>query len=169
MDSLSIASLMSSLLAGGTTSLLALAAFPLGVLIIAWLLNRADQTAASQLVANAGIAFGLGAVLAMICSLVVASGRGVDIWADVGVPWLLIPFYLVVAGFFVENWVHPGRQESIRTKIRRGAAVVIVLSVVFWLMWRMQIFMVVLTNVLGLLLFLAAIMGILYYMVRKVV
>ncbi|MBL4685092.1 MAG: hypothetical protein JKY37_10925 [Nannocystaceae bacterium] len=166
MDSLSAASLLSSLLAAGATSLVVLGGVPLAVLLVAWLLKRAGLTRASQFVANAGVAFGLAAVIVLVTSLIVGKA---SVWNDVGIPWLLVPFYLVVAGFIVEHWVHPDTQEGIRGPIRRAVLTVIVLSVLFWVMSRTKIWVVVLTNFVGLLLFLAVIVGILYFMARKIV
>lgn len=169
MAPVSIAEIMRSLLDGGTTTLAALGAFPAVIGLIAWLLNKRGQERASQLVANGGIAVGLMAIVVLICTLIYGSNHGVSAIEDVSVIWFGVPIYLTVAGFFVEHWVHPGRQEAIRTQIRGGVLIVIVLVVLYWLLSRMRVWMLVHTSVLGLVFFVAALVGILYYLVRKFV
>lgn len=160
---------MRALLDGGTTSLSVLGLLPVAVGLLAWLLAKRGQERVSQLVANAGIAVGLMALLVMICALIWTSRHGMSVVEDVGLVWLIVPVYLVVAGFFVEHWVHPGRQENIRSQIRGAVLIVIVLAVLYWLLSRMRIWMLVHTGVLGLVLFIAALVGILYFLVRKAV
>ncbi|MEM9456375.1 MAG: hypothetical protein AAGF11_19490 [Myxococcota bacterium] len=166
---MSIADLMHAILDGGTNSLLAIGLFPAVVGLVAWLLAKRGQERVSQLVANAGIAFGLMALLVMICALIWSSQHGMSVIEDVGLVWLLAPIYLVVAGFFVEHWVHPGRQENIRAKIRGVILILIVLAVLYWLLSRMRVWMLVHTGVLGLVFFIAALVGILYFLVRKTI
>lgn len=165
----SLADLFRALLDGGTTSLLVLASIPAVVGLVAWQLARSRQVRASQLVANAGIALGLMAMLVLLCALIWAGQHGKSVVEDVGVVWLLVPVYLVVAGFVVEHWVHPGRQEGIRAQIRGGVLIVIVLAVLYWVLSKLRILMLVHTGVLGLLLFVGALVGILYFLLRKVV
>lgn len=160
---------MRSLVDGGATSLALLGALPVAVGVVAWLLARSGRGRASQLVANAGIAVGLMALVMALCAIIWSARQGLSVVADVGVVWLLLPIYLVVAGFLVEHWVHPGHQENIRAQIRSTWLVVIVLAVVYWLLSTMRVWMVVHTGVLGLLLFLGALVGIFYVLMRKVV
>jgi hypothetical protein len=160
---------MRTLLEGGDTSLAVLGGFPLAVGGVAWLLNKRGQERVSQLVANAGIAVGLMALLVMLCALIWTTQQGTSVVQSVGVVWLLVPIYMVVAGFFVEHWVHPGSQENIRARVRAVLLIVIVLAVLYWLLSRMRIWMVVHTGVLGLVLFVGALVGILYVLVRKAV
>lgn len=166
---MSIADLMRSLVDGGATSFAILGALPVGVGVVAWLLARSGRGRASQLVANAGIAVGLMALVVAFCAIIWSAQRGLSVVEDVGVEWLLLPIYLVVAGFLVEHWVHPGHQEDIRAQIRAAMLVVIVLAVVYWLLSTMRVWMLVHTGVLGLLLFLGALVGIFYVLVRKLV
>lgn len=160
---------MRALVAEGTTTLTVIALLPIGVGLGSWQLAKREQGRASQLVANFGIGVGLMAMLVLLCALVWASQHGASVVEDVGVAWLLAPVYLVVAGFVVEHWVHPGRQEGIRAQIRGGALIVIVLTVLYWLLSRMRIWMLVHTGVLGLLLLVAALVGILYFLMRKAI
>ena len=166
---MSIADLMRSLVDGGATSLAVLGALPVAVGVVAWLLARSGRGRASQLVANAGIAVGLMAGVVALCALIWYSQQGSSIVENVGVEWLLLPLYLVVAGFFVEHLVHPGHQEDIRAQIRSALLAVIVLAVLYWLLSTMRVWMMVHTGVLGLLLFIGALIGIFYVLVRRLV
>lgn len=166
---MSMADLMRSLVDGGATSLAVLGALPVAVGVVAWLLARSGRGRASQLVANAGIAVGLMALVVAFCAIIWSAQQGLSVVEDVGVVWLLLPVYLTVAGFLVENWVHPGHQEDIRAQIRGAMLVVIVLAVVYWLLSSMRVWMLVHTGILGLLLFLGALVGIFYVLVRKLV
>ncbi|MCA9712601.1 MAG: hypothetical protein KDK70_42630 [Myxococcales bacterium] len=166
---MSIADLMRLLLDGGTTSLLVLGLLPAGIGAISWTLAKRGLTRASQLVANAGIALGLLALVVMLCALMWGAQHGTSAVEDVSVAWLLLPPYLVVAGFLVEHWVHPGRQEHIRAQIRGAFLVVIVLTVLYWLLSRLRVWVLVHTGILGLLLLLGALVGILYMLVRKAI
>lgn len=166
---MSIADLMRMLFDGGSTTLAAIGLLPVGVGAISWLLAKREQERASQIVANAGIAIGLMALLVMICALIWGSQHDISVIEDVGIVWLLAPVYLVVAGFFVEHWVHPGKQENIRAQIRGALLIVIVLAVLYWLLARMRVWMLVHTGILGLIMFIAALVGILYFLVRKAI
>ena len=166
---MSLADLMRALLDGGSTSLVVLGALPVAVGGVAWLLARSGRGRASQLVANAGIAVGLMAVAVALFSILWSASNGVSVVRDVGVEWLLLPVYLVVAGFMIENWLHPGHQEEIRGQVRAGLLAVIVLAVLYWLLSTMRVWMMVHTGVLGLLLFVGALIGIFYLLVRRVV
>lgn len=161
---------MRSLVDGGTTTLAVFGLMPVAVGLVCWLLAKRGQERASQLIANAGIAVGLMALLVVICALIWTSHQqGMSIVEDVGIVWMALPIYLVVAGFFVEHWVHPGRQENIRGQIRSALLVVIVLAVLYWALSRMRIWMLVHTGILGFILFIGALVGILYVLVRKAV
>lgn len=166
---MSISDLIGSLVDGGTTSLVLLGALPLVVWAIAWTLAKQEQTRLSQLVANAGIALGLMSLLVLLCAIIWGSQHGMSVVTDVPIVWLLLPAYLVVMGFLVESWVHPGHQEAIRGQIRGALLIVIVLAVLYWLLSRMRVWMLVHTGILGLILFIAALVGILYFLVRKAV
>ncbi len=154
---------------GGGTSLAGLALLPVGIGGgAAWLHGRGDRRA-SQWVANLGIAVALGVVLATACSMMWARAHGVDLLADVGVGWFVVPVWMVVAAVWIEARLHPGRQETLRRPVRRAIAIVIVLALLYWLLSTMRVWMMVHTGVMGLLLFLAAIAGLLYVLVRRAV
>lgn len=160
---------MRALVDGGSTTLAIIAALPFVVGLVSWQLAKRGQVRASQLAANTGIAIGLMALLVLLCTLAWASEHGTSVITDVGVVWLVAPLYLVVAGFVVENAVHPGHQEGIRGQIRGGLLIVIVLALLYWLLSRMKVWMLVHTGVLGLLLFIGALVGLLYFLMRKAI
>ena len=160
---------MRSLVAGGAITLGILAAVPVVVGLVAWLLDGQGQKRVSQIVANAGIAFGLLSVVVLVCTLIWGARHGMSAVEDVGVVWLLIPVYLTVAGFVVEHKIHPDRQETIRAQIRRGVLIVIVLALVYWVVSRMRFWALIHTSWMGLVFFLAVLAGILYFLVRKLI
>ncbi len=153
----------------GSTSLLVIGLWPVAIGLVSWLLRKRNQDRASQLVANIGIAIGLMAMLVLACTLIWIFEQGGSIVEEVDVLWMVAPVYMVVAGFFVEHWVHPGHQDAIRGQIRGGVLIVIVLAVLYWLLSRMRIWMLVHTGIFGLLLFIVALVGILYFLVRKAI
>jgi hypothetical protein len=165
----SIVDVVQTVVEGGTRSLVALALVPCGLGLVAWLLARVGNRSASQLVANLGIALGLGSVLVTICALVWAAEHGTSPLADVPAVWWLVPIWLVAASLFVEHRLHPGRQEWVRAPIRRAMLVVIVLAVVYWLLSTMRVWMLVHTGILGLLVFLAVLVGLFYVLARRVI
>jgi len=166
---MSLADIMRSLVDGGGTSLAVLGALPAVVGLVAWGLAKSGRRRASQLVANAGIAVGLMALVVAVCAIVWFAQHGRSVVADVSVVWLVLPVYLDLAGFLVEHWVHPGHQEDIRAQLRAAALMVIVLAVIYWLLSTLRVYMLVHTGVFGLLLFLGALVGIFYVLVRKLV
>lgn len=165
----SMADLMRALLGGGASSLVILLAVPFGFGAIAWMLARGGNRRASQSVANLGIAVGLGAVLLAICSLVWLSHQGGSTVTDVPVTWLLAPVWMLGAAIVIEHRIHPGRQEAVRARVRGGAIMVIGFAVIYWLLSAMRVFMLVHTGVLGLLGFVAALIGLGWVMLRRVV
>lgn len=166
---MSIADLMSAMLDGGMTSLAVIGLWPVAIGSICLLLSSQRKVAASQFVANLGIAVGLMSLLLLMCSMIWGWTNGMSMISDVPVLWLLAPFYLLGAGFLLEHRIHPGKQEGIRGKIRGALLIVIVLTVIFWVLARMRIWMMVHTGITGMLLFIAAMIGILYYLVRKAI
>ncbi|MEM7159119.1 MAG: hypothetical protein AAF799_40150 [Myxococcota bacterium] len=164
---MSIADLLHSLVEGGHLSLAVLAAFPLVIGLIAWILDKRGQERVSQLVANSGIAVAVMSVVVLVCALIWSSSHGISM-VDIDLLWMLAPVYLLIASFFVENWIHPGKQDAIRGQIRGVVLIIIVLGVLYWVLSKMQIWMLVHTGLLGLLMFIAALVGILYFLVRKV-
>jgi hypothetical protein len=151
----SIVDVVQTVVEGGTRSLVALALVPCGLGLVAWLLARVGSRSASQLVA--------------ICALVWAAEHGTSPLADVPAVWWLVPIWLVAASLFVEHRLHPGRQEWVRAPIRRAMLVVIVLAVVYWLLSTMRVWMLVHTGILGLLVFLAVLVGLFYVLARRVI
>ena len=166
---MSIADLMHTVVEGGTTSMVLLAALPFVLGLVAWALAKNRQERASQLVANASIALGLMALLVLLCTIIWGASHDLSVIEDIAIPWLVLPPFMVVAAFFVEHWVHPGKQESIRAQIRGALLIVIVLAVLYWLLSTMRVWMMVHTGVLGLIMFIAALIGILYFLVRKAI
>lgn len=166
---MSIGDLMRGLLDGGLTSLAVIGLAPVAIGSLSLMLMGQGKKSWSQLVANIGILIGLVALLLMVCSMIWGSMHGMSLIEDVPVLWFVAPFYLLIAGFVVENRVHPGEQEGVRAKMRGALLIVIVLALLFWLLARMRVWMMVHTGVMGLLMFLAAIVGLLYYLVRKAI
>jgi hypothetical protein len=123
----------------------------------------------SQLVANLGIALGLAALLVQGCAVAWMWRHGRSVLSEVNVLWLVLPTWMLLASWWIEHALHPGAQESIRRRVRTGVLWVIVLAVVYWLLSTMRVWMLVHTGVLGLLLFIAALIGLFYMLVRRAV
>lgn len=155
--------------AGGTTTLMVAALFPLVAGLIAWILNASEYRRASQTVANVTIAIGLVCLGIELCVLFFGGQFGVDVVRDVEIQFFAIPPYLVAAGFLAEHVVHPGRQEALRAQIRTGLLIVIALVVAYFILSRLQLHMLIWTSVFGFLLFVAFVIGLLYVLVRKLV
>lgn len=140
---------------------------PLAIGAVAWLLRKRGDTAASQAVANLGIALGVVAVLVEVCAVIWLSRAG-DL-GDLHIEWALVPVYLLGAAIAAEHLVHPGQQAAIRGRIRSAAVLAMVLGLAYWLLSNMRVYALIHSGFLGLLLFLGALVAIGYVMVRRVV
>lgn len=157
------------LIDGGTKSATMLALLPVALGAAAAGTKHGGQARLSQLLANAGIAIGLAALLVELCAIVWGLQHGRSLLADVGAIWLVLPAWMLAASLWIEHRLHPGAQQSIRRPVRTGLLWVIVLAIVYWLLSTMRVWMLVHTGVLGLLLFLAALVGLFWLLVRKAI
>lgn len=154
---------------GGVITLLIAGLFPIVSTGIAWILNESDYPRASQTVANVSVALGIVSLAVEIIVLVYGRQFGVDVLREVDLSMLFVPPYLVVAGFVGEHWVHPGRQEALRAQIRSGLFALILLFIGYLILSRLHILVLVWTSLFGLLGFLAALLIVLYLMIRAAI
>lgn len=166
---MSIADLLRALVEGGTGSFAIVGATPLAIGGLAWWLAGRGRRQASQRVANLGIALGLAAVLVLLCALGWLSHAGTSVITGVPVAWMLAPAWLLGAAIAIEHALHPGRQEAIRARVRRGLVIVGVVALLYWLLSGMRVWMLVHTGVLGLLLFLAVLVALGWVMIRRAI
>ncbi len=141
--------------------------------LVCWLaygLLLAGREGPSQQVANGGIAIGLAAVILEALAVAYAiSVAKVNPVSDAPAAFLAIPVYLLVAGFAVEHLVHPGEQRAIRQKIRGFLIVGATVAVISAIFSVLRIYMIVLSGMLGFLLFILALVGLSFIMIRRVV
>jgi hypothetical protein len=138
------------------------------VALLSLLLKAAGRLRLSQMVANLGIAIGLAAISVEVLGLLYAMDqRGVDPLAEVSIFLLLAPLYLVIAAMFVEHLIHPGEQESVRRRLRGLIFALIAMVVVYFILSQLSFHMLILTNIFGFVCFIAAIIGILYFVARR--
>lgn len=165
---MTVAELYGAIAGGGTTTAVAILGFPLAVALVSLLLKGAGHRRGSQRVANLGIAVGLAAIAVEVLALVYVMDRhDVDPLSDVSIFILLAPLYLLVAGVVVENVIHPGQQESVRRRIRGAVLTFIVVVVCYYVLGRLGFHMLVLTSITGFILFILALVGILYVVARR--
>lgn len=163
-----VAEMMTSLLDAGMTSALIVAAVPLVVGITAYVLRQQRRHETSQLVANMGIGVGFFALLVVICwTLYAASVKGMI--GSTSVLVFVAPLYLLGAGYGVEHLLHPTQQEEVRGRIRKVLLFVIVLGVLYFILSRLNMHMIIWTNMIGFVFFILALIGILYFLMRRVV
>lgn len=165
---MTLAELYTAAASGGAATMAAVLGFPVVIGLISLALKRAGHHQGSQAVANFGIAIGLAAVAVEILAILYATDRlGVDLVSDVSLFMLIGPAYLLIASVVVENIVHPGPQEAIRRRVRSVALILIVLAVLYFILGKLNLYMLVLTSMAGFLVFLAAIIAVLYYIVHR--
>jgi hypothetical protein len=145
-------------------------AIPLVVAILAALLSAVGARGASQQLANAGIALGLTAVLIELMALAYAiSVVSVNPIAVAPVALLVVPPWLLVAGFVVEHVLHPGRQEAVRRPIRTVGMALASVGVLWAIFGVLRIHMLVFSGMLGFLGFVAVLIGLFWFLLRRVV
>ncbi len=165
---MTVAELMTSILASGGIATAAVGGLPLLVGVVAYLLRASGRASHSQLVANVGIGLGFFSLLVVVCwALYAATVPGLI--GSTNVLVFLAPVYVLVASFGIEHLLHPGEQESVRKRVRKVLLFVIVLGVLYFILSRLNMHMVIWTNIVGFVFFIAALIGILYFLVRKVV
>ncbi len=165
---MTVADLYQGVAGGGTTTVIVVLAIPLVVAVLSLLLKAAGHVRGSQTVANLGIAIGLAALSVEVLGLIYAMDqRGVDPLADVSVFLLLAPLYLVIAAVVVEHVIHPGEQEPVRRRVRGLVFACIALVVCYFILGQLRFHMFILTNIFGFIVFIVAIIGILYVVARR--
>lgn len=165
---MTVAELVTSILDAGEIAITVAAILPLVLGAFSYMLRQQGRNQASQVVANVGIGLGFFSLLVVICWTIYASNVPGMI-GSTNVLVFVVPIYLLVVSFGVEHLLHPGRQESIRERVRKVALFVIVLGVLYLVLSRLDYHMVIWTNVLGFVFFIGALIGILYLLVRRVV
>lgn len=168
MQRMTVADLYQGIAGGGTMTAIVILAIPLILGLLSLLLKGTGHLRASQMVANLGIAIGLAAVSIEVLALIYAMDRsGVDPLADVSIFLLLAPLYLVVAAVVFEHIIHPGEQESVRRRLRGLVLALVAIVVCYLILSQLRFHMLVLTNLFGFICFIAAIIGILYFVARR--
>jgi hypothetical protein len=148
----------------------ALVAIPAVVGAVSVSLRMVGRMPASQQVANAGIALGLSAVLIELMGLAfTASTSGASSIGQLSVAALLGPVWLLVAGFAVEHLVHPGRQEGVRSRVRGGLLVCVVVGVLGAVLSVLKIHMVVFSGIVGFLVFLGVVIATFWILLRYLI
>ena len=75
----------------------------------------------------------------------------------------------VCAAFGIEHLLHPDQQEDVRKRIRSVLLFITILGVLYFILSRLSMHMIIWTNVVGFIFFIVALIGILYFLIRKVV
>jgi hypothetical protein len=168
MHGMTVAELYSVIAGGGNTTVIAILALPLALGLLSLVLKATGHQRGSQRVANFGIAVGLAAIAVEVLALVYVMDRhDVDPLSDVSIFILLAPLYLLVAGVAVEHVIHPGQQHALRRRIRGAVLTFIVVVVCYYVLGRLGFHMLVLTSITGFILFVLALIGILYLVARR--
>jgi hypothetical protein len=168
MQRMTVADLYQGVAGGGATTVVVVLAIPLIVAVISLLLKATGHLRGSQMVANLGIAIGLAAFSVEVLGLLYAMDqRGVDPLADVSIFLLLAPLYLIGAAMFVEHVIHPGEQEPVRRRLRGLIFAFIAIVVCYFILSQLRFHMLIFTNIFGFIVFILAIIGILYVVARR--
>lgn len=165
---MTVADLMHSIVNSGFAVGLGVAMLPLIFGAAAFFTRQGGNRVLSQRLANVNIGLGFFSVLLLGCwTLYAASVEGMIGATNVLV--FLAPIYLLGVGFVIEHLLHPGEQEDIRKRVRKVMLFILVLGVLYFVLSRLSFHMLIWTNVAGFIFFIAALIGILYFLVRKVV
>jgi hypothetical protein len=168
MQRMTVADLYHDVAGGGTTTVIVVVGIPLAMALLSLLLKTMGQLRISQMVANLGIAIGLAAISVEVLALIYAMDqRGVDPLADVSIFLLLAPLYLVIAAMFFEHIIHPGEQEPVRQRLRGLIFAFIAIVVCYFILGQLRFHMFIFTNIFGFVVFILAIIGILYVVARR--
>lgn len=164
---MTVADLMHSIVNAGLAVGLGVAMLPL-IFGAAAFFTREGNRVLSQRLANINIGMGFFSVLLVGCwTLYAATVEGMIGATNVLV--FLAPFYLLGVGFAIEHLLHPGQQADVRKRVRQVMLFVVVLGVLYFVLSRLSFHMLIWTNVTGFIFFIAALIGILYLLIRKVV
>ena len=165
---MTVADLMHSVVNSGFGVGLGVAMLPLIFGAAAFFSRQSGRRVLSQRLANLNIALGFFSVLVLGCWTLYAASVAGMIGATNALVFLA-PLYLLGAGFAIEHLLHPGQQEDIRQRVRKVMLFVLVLGVLYFVLSRLSFHMLIWTNVAGFIFFIAALIGILYLLIRKVV
>jgi hypothetical protein len=159
------------LVSGNPLPLLVLAVvWPLWVLGAAAALRFMGAASTSQQVANLGIAVGVVAVTLQGMAVTYALTHfGVEPLIDTSVVLLAAPPWLLASGVVVEHLVHPGKQEAFRRPLRVGLQLVAVVVVLVAIFSVLRIHMLVFSGMLGFLGFVAVLIAVAWWMIRRLV
>ncbi len=165
---MTVADLMHSIVNSGFAVGLGVAMLPLIFGAAAFFTRQGGNRVLSQRLANVNIGLGFFSVLLLGCwTLYAASVEGMIGATNVLV--FLAPIYLLGAGFGIEHFLHPGQQEDVRKRVRTVLLFVAVLGVLYFVLSRLNMHMIIWTNIGGFIFFIAALIGILYLLIRKMV
>jgi hypothetical protein len=165
---MTVAELMQSIVNAGFTVGLAVLALPIVFAAAAYFVKSSGNRVLSQRLANINIGLGFFAVLVLVFWTIYASTVPGMI-GDTNVLVFLAPLYLVGAAFAVEHLLHPDQQEDVRKRIRSVLLFITILGVLYFILSRLSMHMIIWTNVVGFIFFIVALIGILYFLIRKVV
>ncbi len=164
---MTVSELMQSVVNAGFAVGLGVAMLPLALGAAAYSV-RASNRVLSQRIANINIGLGFFAVLVILLWTIYASTvKGMI--GSTNVLVFIAPLYVVGAAFGIEHLLHPDQQEDVRKRIRSVLLFVTILGVLYFILSRLDMHMVIWTNVVGFLFFIVALIGILYFLIRKVV
>ena len=129
---------------------------------------RASNRVLSQRLANINIGLGFFAgLVVMFWTIYASTVKGMV--GSTNVLVFIAPLYMVGVAFVIENLLHPDQQEDVRKRIRSVLLFVTILGVLYFVLSRLNMHMVIWTNVVGFVFFIVALIGILYFLIRKVV
>lgn len=155
---------------GGMATLGMIAAAPVAIGALALFAKLAKQERLSQGLCNFGIAVSFTAFVVEVLALIfVVQHMHVDILGDVDLLQMLLPPVLVTEAVIIEHLLHPSKQTSIRKKMRSGLLILVILGVLYYILGKLNMHMIIWSGMLGFLLFLALIIGAIYYAIRRVV
>lgn len=167
---MTVAELYQAIATGGTGTAALVIGTPLVIGVASLYLRANGKNRASQTVANFGIAIGLAALSIEIFALIYAMDHlGINPLTDVDLFLMLGPVYLLGVGFLIEHLIHPGTQHNIRRKFRSGILVVIILGVLYFLLSKLELYMLILSSMMGFIMFILFLIGVLYLVVKRVI
>jgi|GEM_PF-2121522 len=165
---MTVAELMQSIVNAGYSVGVGAAMLPLALGVAAYAFRESGNRVLSQRIANVGMGIGFFSVFVIVCwTLYAATVDGMIGATNVLV--FVAPLYMLGSSYAIEHWLHPGQQEDIRQRVRKVMLFIAVLGVLYFVLSRLSMHMVIWTNVLGFIFFIAALIGILYFLIRKVV
>ncbi len=165
---MTVAELMQSIVDAGFTVGLGVVVLPLVLGAAAYFVKSSGNRVLSQRLANINIGLGFFALLVLVFWTIYASTvKGMI--GETNVLVFLAPLYLVGAAFGIEHLLHPDQQEDVRKRIRSVLLFITVLGVLYFILSRLSMHMIIWTNVVGFVFFIVALIGIIYFLIRKVV